>query len=260
LTVDSATTVTATFALVQETLTVELQGSPGTVAGAPFTCTSSQCTASVPYGTTVTLTATPPPASIFRGWSGGGCTGSGTCTLTLDSPITVDAEFAAAEALTVTTTGNGAGNVSGPSINCGEGGTICSANEPVGTSVMLLAAPGPGSTFTGWSSTPSECPHGGSAACSFTIEQATSVSATFVGTVELTVAVVGDGTVTGKVSTDEIIDCGESQTKCSASEPSGTTVVLTPGENGMWTIGPCAGSSGTCTFVLDADTNVTAAF
>src|SRR5262245_18369799 len=34
-------------------------------------------------GTTVTLTATPATGSTFTGWSGGGCSGTGTCTVTL---------------------------------------------------------------------------------------------------------------------------------------------------------------------------------
>ena len=33
----------------------------------------------------VTLTATPASGSTFAGWSGGGCSGTGTCTVTLSS-------------------------------------------------------------------------------------------------------------------------------------------------------------------------------
>src|SRR5262245_3513286 len=53
----------------------------GTVTSAPagITCGTS-CTASYASGTVVTLTATPASGSTFTGWSGGGCTGTGTCS------------------------------------------------------------------------------------------------------------------------------------------------------------------------------------
>ena len=44
-------------------------------------------------GITVTLTATPATGSSFAGWSGGGCTGTGTCKLTLTSTMIVTAAF-----------------------------------------------------------------------------------------------------------------------------------------------------------------------
>jgi len=44
-------------------------------------------------GTAVTLTATPGTGSTFAGWSGSGCAGIGTCTVTLVAPITVQAQF-----------------------------------------------------------------------------------------------------------------------------------------------------------------------
>jgi hypothetical protein len=47
-------------------------------------------------GTTVVLTATKATGRIFTGWNGAGCSGTGTCTVTLDtpSPKTVIANFA----------------------------------------------------------------------------------------------------------------------------------------------------------------------
>jgi FG-GAP-like repeat/FG-GAP repeat len=41
----------------------------------------------------VVLTATPAPGSLFAGWSGGGCSGTGTCTLTLSGDVSVTATF-----------------------------------------------------------------------------------------------------------------------------------------------------------------------
>jgi photosystem II stability/assembly factor-like uncharacterized protein len=52
------------------------------------------CTALYTEGTSVTLTATPSSGSIFTGWSGGGCSGTDLCTITLNSNTTVEASFA----------------------------------------------------------------------------------------------------------------------------------------------------------------------
>ena len=41
------------------------------------------CSGTYGSGTAVTLTATPASGSTFAGWSGGGCTGTGTCTMTV---------------------------------------------------------------------------------------------------------------------------------------------------------------------------------
>src|SRR5207247_10851050 len=42
----------------------------------------------------VALTATPSASSVFTGWSGGGCTGTGPCTVTMSAAATVTATFA----------------------------------------------------------------------------------------------------------------------------------------------------------------------
>ena len=39
-------------------------------------------------GTTVTLTATPTAGSVFSGWNGGGCTGTGTCAVSTTATVT----------------------------------------------------------------------------------------------------------------------------------------------------------------------------
>src|SRR5262249_21149539 len=60
-------------------------------APAGISC-GSTCAASFPPGTSVTLTATPQPGSIFTGWSSP-CTGVGTCRVTLSTARTVTATF-----------------------------------------------------------------------------------------------------------------------------------------------------------------------
>ena len=49
--------------------------------------------AAFPAGSQVTLTATPDAGSKFVGWSGGGCSGTGDCTVTVNGRVTVQAQF-----------------------------------------------------------------------------------------------------------------------------------------------------------------------
>ncbi len=66
----------------------------GVVISAPsgILCGTS-CSGTFGSGTEVTLTATPETGSIFVGWSGGGCTGRGTCTVTVTATTAVIATF-----------------------------------------------------------------------------------------------------------------------------------------------------------------------
>ena len=74
-------------------LTVVVAG-PGTVSGSgsfgpPCSVT---CTRALPLGTAVTLTAAPLAGTAFRGWSGA-CSGTGTCTVTMNTALSVTATF-----------------------------------------------------------------------------------------------------------------------------------------------------------------------
>ncbi len=51
------------------------------------------CSHSYPTGSRVTLTANPGNGSSFAGWSGGGCSGTGTCTVTMSADTNVTATF-----------------------------------------------------------------------------------------------------------------------------------------------------------------------
>lgn len=98
-------TVTST---PHRTLTVSLAGSgSGTVAGSGISCPGT-CSHSYPKGESVTLTATPASGSTFSGWSGGGCSGTGTCSVTMNAKQAVTASFAA------TSTGGGSGPTPAP--------------------------------------------------------------------------------------------------------------------------------------------------
>lgn len=81
---------------VTHTLTVALAGSgSGLVLSAPagVSCGAS-CAAGFTAGTMVTLTVTPAAGSAFSGWSGGGCSGTGSCVVTMTAAVTVTATFA----------------------------------------------------------------------------------------------------------------------------------------------------------------------
>lgn len=74
-------------------LTVQLAGT-GKVTSAPagINC-GATCVSTFANGTVVTLTATADPGAIFTGWSGA-CTGSGTCSVTMNGSKSVTATFA----------------------------------------------------------------------------------------------------------------------------------------------------------------------
>ncbi|MBI3900081.1 MAG: hypothetical protein HY308_17570 [Gammaproteobacteria bacterium] len=75
-------------------LLVTIAGS-GTVKSDPagIVDCSVSCSASFASGTRVVLTAAPTAGHIFSGWSGGGCSGVGPCTVTMTAAQTVNASF-----------------------------------------------------------------------------------------------------------------------------------------------------------------------
>jgi len=76
-------------------LTVTKVGSgDGTVTSSPagINC-GGDCTEVYSSGTSVTLTASPASGSTFAGWSGGGCSGTGTCVVTMNTDIPVTATY-----------------------------------------------------------------------------------------------------------------------------------------------------------------------
>uniref|UniRef100_UPI003F9A9850 InlB B-repeat-containing protein n=1 Tax=unclassified Nitrospira TaxID=2652172 RepID=UPI003F9A9850 len=144
----AARTVTATFTTVQRTLTVTKAGTgSGTVTSNPggISC-GNDCTEGYANGTAVTLTAVASGGSTFASWSGGGCSGTGTCIVTMTAARAVTATFTTVQrTLTVTKAGTGSGTVtSNPGgISCGNDCTEGYAN---GTAVTLTAVASGGST------------------------------------------------------------------------------------------------------------------
>src|SRR5262249_46890452 len=85
---------TCTDAGAFHTLTVQIGGSgAGTIGAMPsgLSCTATMCTGIFPVGTMVQLNATA-TTGTFLGWSDG-CSGTSSCTITLDQDRTIGALF-----------------------------------------------------------------------------------------------------------------------------------------------------------------------
>jgi len=77
-------------------LVVDAEGEgSGAVASsvAGIECDGSGCSADLPALAKTTLTAAPDPGSAFAGWSGAGCSGTGSCTVTMNQARSLSASF-----------------------------------------------------------------------------------------------------------------------------------------------------------------------
>jgi Divergent InlB B-repeat domain/PASTA domain len=96
------TTVNADFELKSYLLTVQKSGAgSGTVTSYPagVDC-GATCAFAFRWGTQSTVTAAPDYGSVFKGWSGGGCTSTKhTCSLTVTADTTLIATFAKAQCI-----------------------------------------------------------------------------------------------------------------------------------------------------------------
>lgn len=238
------------------TLTITHGGAAtGTVASNPggIAC-GATCSDAFRVGTMVTLTATPGTGSLFTGWSGGGCTGTGTCTVRMAAATKVTATFNPMYALTVMPIGDGTVTLNPPGINCR---ADCTENYAQGAMVTLTATANMGSTFGSWSG----CTSTSTDTCMVTMNQATTITATF--KYRLTVSIgVGAGTGTIESTLNGDIFCGHN---CSKDYVPGTPVTLFADADAgskfaEWS-GPCTSTSGsTCTVTMTAATSVSARF
>ena len=258
ITINGDTTVTARFELITYSLGVSRTGAgSGSVSSNPagISC-GADCSETYAGGTAVTLTATPANNSTFAGWTGGGCMGTGACSVNMTANTSVSARFDLVTfPVSVSRAGSGTGTVtSNPAgINCG---TDCSEPYVIGTSVTLTAIAASGSILTGWTG----CNTTSGATCTVAVNSARSVTATFARVYTLTVqkSGLGNGTVTSSPSG---ISCGSN---CTASFISGTTVTLTA-QTGPLTLftgwSGCDSTSGNvCTVNMNTARAVTASF
>ena len=154
VTMDKAYTVKATF-IGPSTLKVQktaknkgagvVTSSDGKISCGPT------CQGSYLYNSTVTLTATPDPLSVFSSWTGCDSASGNTCTVTATKAKTVKATFTGPWTLkvAVASKNKGMGTVAStpPGISCpGE----CSKLYMEGASVILTATPDPLSVFSSW--------------------------------------------------------------------------------------------------------------
>lgn len=147
----------------------------------------------------------------------------------------------------------GAGHVASvpPGIDCGG---VCTASFAPGAMVWLVAHPGVGVTFLGWSGA---CT--GTDACALTMDSDKAISAAFTESENLAVTKVGTGL--GLVTSDPaLIDCGPT---CEGELGVGTVVTLTATPYGAsvfdgWS-GDCSGP-GACVVTMNGPKTVTASF
>ncbi|MCC6136502.1 MAG: hypothetical protein IT491_14220, partial [Gammaproteobacteria bacterium] len=258
---DDAKSVTATF-LPNRTLSVTKSGNGvGTVTSLPvgINC-GADCTETYTPGTLVTLTAAAGVNSAFVGWSGA-CSGTGTCTLTMDKAESVDAQFNITNELSVTVIGTGTVTSSPPGIACTDaaGGVNCAEVYALNTKVTLTATAGVNSVFVGWGG--GLC-SGTTPTCEVLISGAQNLTAYFAALLSVTVIKNETGSGTGTViSSPGGINCGAD---CQQSYAQDTVVTLTataqPGSTfGGWS-GSCTGTETICQVLVTAAKTVTASF
>lgn len=215
------------------------------------------CAAEFDEGAKVELFATADAHSVFKGWSGGGCLGAGSCTLLMSAATEVQAEFEEPTQETLTVAVNGAGVVTSEPAGLSCGGA-CSEHFNEGRLVTLTATPTSGSRFAGWSGSCS----GVAGTCHVTMTAARSVAAEFEPTPELPLAVSIGGTGAGTVTSEPSgLSCPGI---CAAGFGEGSEVTLiasaAPGSNFAGWTGSCSGAAPTCTVTIGAARSVAADF
>jgi hypothetical protein len=265
--VEESTTAGAEFT-TQKTLSVLFEGlGQGRVTSDPagVDCTAN-CLVQFPTGTTVSLTATAAPGSVFAGWSTqpfpGDCSGSApNCTLAMTDGRIARPRFdllpPVEHRLDVFLDGSGQGRVTSTPgfIDCP--GT-CAMDYLEGTEVILTATAQPGSVFDHWSG---DCT-GSSPSCTLLMDGARNAHAHFEAIPQhvLTVTLAGDGEggVTGSPGN---LDCPGA---CTETYEEGTEVVLLataqPGSVFDHWSGDCTGTSPSCTLSMDAARSTQAHF
>lgn len=187
--VAGAETLTVDFETDTPTLGVSLTNTAGTVTSDPagIECgdMTSNCYASFPPGSTVTLTAAPLAGGSFPGFRHPSCTpGALTCAITIGTTLqVVGADFVPPnEPVEVVFSGTGSGEVNfqiiqpsvGPATQCA---TTCTGSAPFGAVLLISGGPSLGSTFAGFTGS-SECAPFATS-CEIAVTSALSIGAKF---------------------------------------------------------------------------------
>jgi hypothetical protein len=109
-----AKSVTASFESGPVALSIAVTGGGGVMVSPSGIICNVNCSPTFPPGTVVTLSAVPGTDTTFKGWSGV-CSGTGGCSVTLNTATSVGAAFAskATSALTIASAANPAGLAQG---------------------------------------------------------------------------------------------------------------------------------------------------
>ena len=282
LTLDSPKAVTATFALDQETLTVNVAGN-GTVNSADslISCAgAAPCAASYPFGTSVTLTASPGTGFHLSAWGTAACAdATQPCTFTMSANTTVNAVFAPNQhILTVQLVGNtGTGSVASsepsPIIQCAAvtsspgSGTFCDSKQyDFGSPITLTVSPASDSDPKGFTLPPGlSCSNGASlTTCDIVMPDGDTTIDVLIDHKPVSVTLTFSGTGTGAVD-DGVTSCNNAQQPCVFSEAYGSTPTFTATANpsstfGTWTGGGCATGTGCTVPALTSDLPLDARF
>jgi hypothetical protein len=195
----------------------------GTVMGSGIAC-EAECTETVVLyqgpnppkaAKIVTLAAAPAFGSEFTGWSGSGCSGTGSCVVTMSAAENVTATFTAKPNGTLSikkALNNGTVTSKAKGIKCATACISQSASMPQGESILLTAKAATGMTFSKWEG--GDCEGIALPACTVVMDSSEPIKAVFTGTpkavspeeaLTLTKAGSGFGTVKGSGLTCEVL-------------------------------------------------------
>lgn len=182
-------------------------------------------------GDTVIVTAIPSPGFVFDGWSGA-CSGTGGCTVTMDSSKTVIANFS--QQFTLTT-------IASPLV----GGTLTGAGVYTsGDTVVVTATPNASYIFNQWFG---DCT--GTGLCTVIMDTDKTVTADFLQQ-QFALTTVADPSAGGTLTGAGVYDSGDIAI-VTATPSAGFTF-------DRWS-GACSGTGG-CTVMMDSSKTVTANF
>jgi hypothetical protein len=172
---NKAPTATFTEVATPHTITVIKTGlGSGTITdgvSGDIDC-GSTCTDDYNNETSLVLTATPADGSTFLGWTGAGCSGTGTCEFSVTEDETVYAEFTNTYLVTITKAGQGVPTVTADntSISCG---STCSEQVVSGTQLIVR-----GSCASGTLSWSGDCTDNSDNTCTASVTAARNITAT----------------------------------------------------------------------------------